>query len=323
MLADIRKTLLKSGNDGMAIQNIEETIKAISPDIKRSIYDSTVVWKEKNQVKVIELSPKGMSEVWDHYFSGKGAFRKPKHRDDIPDAAISLCILEAMNTEDNLTVVCRDGQLKRYLSESKGLTLRDELSEFIAQDEVQKTLRRLDSHDASVEAIKETLQSASLKNSIIFYISQEKSDLYYACWKNEEVSGCEKLPLPLAGGITVDGPIVESITEISFGALSSIAPKHFVMPLDFTAQVQVGFAATYYDWLQLPEFQKKAYPFDSMDGDGICDVTAIVPARLSGQIVVHLLQDMTPEIIKTHAEFIGHEKCYLDVEYVAGKVTLL
>lgn len=320
---EVKKLLAKSGVDVEIVEGLEEKVREAKPQVLRSISESSDVWKKSARVRVVELSPAGMSKVWVNYFNGDGAFRKPKHRDDIPDAAISQCILEAFNPEDGLAVICRDGQLKRYLGGVSDLTLCDELSEFIARDEVQGALRRLDSLDANVEAVKEVLQGEAFQSSVMEYISQEKSDLYYACWKDEEVENCHWLPLPLAGGIRADGPVIESISSVSFGSVSCIAPKHFVIPLEFNAKVPVSFAAIYFDWVHLPQNQKDKYYFDSMDGDGVCDFSVLMPARVLGQVVVCLLEDMTPALVEAHAGFIGHNNCHLDIEYVAGKVALM
>ncbi|MFJ3259413.1 PIN domain-containing protein [Pseudomonas sp. NPDC086581] len=324
--SDIKKLLLKSGVDEGVLKRFEEVegkIEGARSEVLSSIAKSTSIWRENSRIKVLELSAEGMGKVWMHYFSGEGAFRKPKHREDIPDAAISQCILEAFNPEIGLTVICRDGQLKRYLGGANGLVLCDELSEFIAKDEVQNILRRLDSQDANIESIKRSLKADSFQEAVMRYISQGESDLYYVCWKNDEVEGYHRLPLPLAGGIRVDGPDVESVDNIVFGAVTCIAPKHFVIPLEFTADVPVSFAAMYFEWLQLPQHQRDEYDFDSMNGDGVCEVSVVMPARVLGQVVVCLLQDMTPEVVETQAGFMGHENCLLDIEYVGSKIVLM
>jgi len=322
-LLEIKKLLIKSRSEIGPIEEIESYIRSAQPEVIKSVSESTDKWIEKNKISVHGFSLDAMSALWCNYFSGEGAFRKPKHRDDIPDAAISLCILEHVAAGEDLVVICKDGQLKRHLSTIRGLSLCDELGEFIAKEDVQSILRHLDSREASVESIKLILESENFQRQVMDYISQEKSDLFYACWKDDEIEDYHRLPLPLAGGIRADGPIIDSIGDVQFGTVSCIEPKHFVIPLEFRANLPVSFAVTYLDWLQLPEYQRNRFEFDSMDGDGICEIAALVCARVQGQIVVCLLEDMTAELVDTHAGFIGHENCDLDVEYVGGRVSLL
>lgn len=322
-IADIKKTLAKSGMPVEGLNALEAEVKRCDDDVKGLLKKSTEDWLKVCGVTEISLGQELFASLWDSYFEGRGAFRKPKHREDIPDAAIGLCIANLASAGEKVSVVCKDGQLKGHLATCDGLNVYDELRDFIASEEVRDILKKLDSLDANVEQLKSVLEENRFQRSVMEYISEDKSDLYYACWKNEEVEDYHWLPLPLAGGIRVDGPIVESIGDVSFGAVSCVSPTHFVIPLEFVAKMPLSFAAGYGDWLQLADTQKQFFKIDSMDGDGICEFGTIKLARVVGQVVVHLLDDMNPAAVAEHASFIGHDNCKLDIEYVPGKVILL
>lgn len=320
-LKDIKKIFSKSGISTDKLDQIESSIIEIERDAKEAIHASTGTWLKTLKATNLHFSIGLYQKLWDDYFVGCGAFKKPKNRDDIPDAVIGLCIIELAKKE-TMVVICKDGQLKSHLANTENLSLHDDLASFIASHEVQTLLQKLDSLNMNIETIKNIIDSSRFRHSILGYISAHESDLYYACWKDDDIENTNLLPIPLLGGIRVDGPLINTISQVEFGSVSCIESKHFVMPIEFIADMPISYASSYLDWVHLPTNKRDAIEFESMDGDGIGEVTISKNARVTGQVVIYFLEEMTAESVQAHSEFIGHENCKLDVEYIPGKIFL-
>jgi hypothetical protein len=322
-LQDISKHFSKLGIESVEIKRIESLVKIVEEELQEKISRSTVEWMNSCKVTRISFPAELYSKIWDDYFCGVGAFKKPKNRDDIPDAVIGLSITDFASKTEGMAIICKDTQLKCHLSDTSNLELYDDLAEFVASPAVQKSLSELDSRNSSIERIKSIIDSDLFKDAVMRYISAEESDLYYACWKGDDVEELHRLPMPIRGEIIIGGPVVETISGVEFGSVSCIGPKHYVIPLQFFAEMPICFAASYMDWVHLPNSLKESVEMDSMGGDGVCDFYLSKVGRVVGQIVIHFLEDLTAESVVVHAGYIGHENCRLDVEYVAGKVYLM
>ena len=86
---------IQSGIDSLQRKNItmkdsfpiRQAIDFISSSIKTT-NDSVDVWMEENNILIYKISNTSINELFASYFSGSGAFRGKKKREDIPDAVI-------------------------------------------------------------------------------------------------------------------------------------------------------------------------------------------------------------------------------------------
>lgn len=321
-LKDINKIFSKSGMSVAKLESIESAISELAKETQENISNTTQAWLTELKISKLDFSMECYKKLWNDYFAGEGAFKKPKNRDDIPDAVIGLCIIESAKI-DSMVVICKDGQLKGHLANENNLVVYDDLASFIASEEIQDLLSMLDSRSATIEKIKIIIDSDRFKKSVFDYIAAHKSDLWYACWQDDDIENTEVLPLPVRGSISIDGPLEDTIKDVVFGSVACIEPKHYVIPIQFFAQMPLSFVSYYMDWIHLPNDKKEGIDIDSMDGDGVGDFTMSRAARVTGQVVIYFLEEMTAETVLAHAEFIGHDKCKLDVEYVPGKLYLI
>lgn len=318
---EILKTLRKAGAESEPLKALLASLSSLESSVCQELKVSTERWLGRCFVKVMEQDPKIYKQLWHDYFNGNGAFKKAKNREDIPDAVIGLSLVDYAASE-NLTVVCKDGQLKGYLDKVENLDVYDGLDALIATRSIQDLLRALDARDSRIEDLKAAIGTELFKGKVFEYICKDESDLYYACWKDDEIMNHHMLPLPSYGGVVVNGPIVASIGGVSYGSVACVNTNHFVMPISFVSDVPVDFACGYGDWLQLSDTEKGAVELESMDGDGICDASVILQAQVYGQIVVVCLEEMSADGLLAHGNYIGSEGARLDVEFVPLKVVL-
>jgi len=318
---EVIKTLRKAGAESEPLKALLASLDSLEASVCEELERSTGKWLGRCSVKVMEQDPKIYKQLWSDYFNGHGAFKKAKNREDIPDAVIGLSLVDYAASE-KLAVVCKDGQLKGYLDRVENLDVYDGLDALIATRGIQDLLRLLDAKDTKIEGLKVAIGSDVFKDKVFEYICKHESDLYYACWKDDEVFNQHMLPLPSYGGVVVNGPVVNSIGGISYGPVACINTNHFVMPISFVCDVPVDFACGYGDYLQMPDDEKGEIELESMDGDGICDASVIMQAEVYGQIVVVCLEEMSADGLLAHGNYIGSEGSKLDVEFVPLKVML-
>ena len=62
---------------------------------------------------------------------------------------------------------------------------------------------------------------------------------------------------------------------------------------------------------------------DSMNGDGVCDVTEEMNIKLIGLLEINLPEDMEPVDVRAHSTYIGHETNPMEIELDLGGAEIL
>ncbi|EKT4451374.1 DUF4935 domain-containing protein [Pseudomonas putida] len=321
-LIEINKAFSKSGVEMSVLSELESAIAKLAPDLDASRDASTEAWLRDFKVEVIEADAQIHELAWDDYFSGNGTFKRPKSREDIPDAVIGRSLERLASNGEELTFICKDGQLKKFMSEVAGVRVFSELSEFISSPEAVRKLDDLDSHDKAIEAYKAAIGSEEFLTGVVKYFSASDSDFQYATWQGEEIENKNKLPLVAYGEPVVKGIIAPSVSKIRFGPVASIASKHYVVPMSFTANARFIFLADYNEWLQAPDDVKEWIEVLSPDRAGLCRFSLTQTCEITGQVDIHFSEGITPESMLIHANYIGADDSPLDIEFIPGKVVV-
>lgn len=321
-LLEINKAFSKSGAQMSVLSKLESEIAKLAPDLDANREASTEAWLRDFEVEIIEADAKIYESSWDDYFSGGGAFKRPKNREDIPDAVIARSLERLASDGGELTFICKDGQLKKFMSEVSGVQVFSELSEFISSTDAVRKLDELDSHDKAIEAYKAAIGSDEFLTGVVKYFSASGSDFQYATWQGEEIENKSGLPLVAYGDPVVKGVVAPSVTKLRFGPVASIAPRHYVVPISFTANARFIFLADYNEWLQAPDDVKEWVDVISSDRVGLCKFSALQTCDITGQVDIHLLESVTPKELLIHAKYIGADDSPLDIEFIPGKVVV-
>ncbi|WP_160313788.1 PIN domain-containing protein [Pseudomonas putida] len=321
-LLEINKAFSKSGVQMSLLSKLEGEIARLAPDLDAHREASTDVWLRDFQVEIIEADAQVHELAWDDYFSGNGAFKRAKNREDIPDAVIARSLERLASDGNELTFICKDGQLKKFMGDVPGVRVFSELSEFISSPDAVKKLDELDSHDKAIEAYKTAIGSEEFLAGVVKYFSAADSDFQYATWQGEEIESKSGLPLVAYGDPVVKGVVSQSVKNLRFGPVASIAPRHYVIPISFAANAHFIFLADYNEWLQAPDDVKEWIEVISSDRAGLCKFSALQLCEATGQVDIHFLERVTPEDLLIHAKYIGADDSPLDIEFVPGKVVV-
>ncbi|MBA1215899.1 PIN domain-containing protein [Pseudomonas fulva] len=321
-LLEINKAFSKSGVQMSELSKLEGEIAKLAPDLDANREASAEAWLRDFQVEIVEADGQIHESAWDDYFSGGGAFKRAKNREDIPDAVIARSLERLASDGEQLTFICKDGQLKKFMGEVPGVQVFSELSEFISSPDVVKKLDELDSHDKAIEAYKAAIGSEEFLVGVVKYFSAADSDFQYATWQGEEIENKSGLPLVAYGDPVVKGVVPQSVRNLRFGPVASIASRHYVVPISFSANARFIFLADYNEWLQAPDDIKEWVDVISSDRAGLCKFSALQNCDITGQVDVHFSAGVTPEGMLIHANYIGTDDSPLDVEFIPGKVVV-
>ena len=321
-LQELNKSFSKSGIKLGALSILESEILRLLPDLDASRESAMQDWLDDFKVSVIDADLDTYNHVWDDYFSGYGAFKRAKNRDDIPDAVIARSLERLARDGNGLAFICKDGQLKKFMSEVPGVQVFTELSEFISSPFFVEKLGELDSHNKVIESFKSAISSEVFQGCLLKYLCAADSDFQYAIWQGDEIEGKSELPLNVYGSPIAKGLDASSIDRVEFGPVACIHARHYVVPMTFSADAHFEFVADYAEWLHAREDVKAWVEVLSADGDGLCKFSVQQSCDVSGQINIHFLEDLSAEDFMVHAKYIGVEDSPLDVEFIPVKLQL-
>lgn len=321
-LKSIKKAFAKGREAVPSLDFLSVDLEKFTPEIVAELEAATSNWLTEFKVEVFDADPAIHDQVWNDYFQGKGTFRKPKSREDIPDAVIGRGLEREIQGGKSLTFICKDGQLRSFMASFPSVTVFSELSDLVVSKEFVAMLDELDARDQIIEEYKRVIGSLDFLNNVMEYFSAPDSDFYYAYWEGDQIENKENLPLALFGDVTAGVPCLTSIDDIKHGPVACINPRHYVVPVTFTAIVSIIFGGSYADWLHAGDNLKKKVELDSVSGDGLCEFSFSDRVVLSGEIVIHFLKDDTPQSLLVHALYIGSDNSLLDVEFVPTKLYL-
>lgn len=320
-LKSIKKTFAKGRGRIPDMGFLSADLEKFSSEVTIELEAATADWLAEFKVEVFDADPAVHEQVWDDYFSGKGAFRKPKNREDIPDAVIGRGLERLIADGGSLTFICKDGQLRSFMANFAVVTVFSELSDLVVSAGFVAMLEELDAKDKIIEEFKQVIGSPPFLHRTMDYFSSEDSDFYYAYWEEDQIEGEGNLPIP-AWHITAGLPDVLSIENVQYGQVACINPKHYVVPVTFSAEVSIGFVGSYLDWHHSGDEVKRSIEPESTSGEGLCEFGLTRRAILNGEIVIHLLRDDTPQSLLAHSDYIGTDNSLLDVEFVPTKLYL-
>lgn len=321
-LREISKIFDRSGGGVESVIDFNDEFTKHLPELQSRLNDMAKKWLKDFKVTIIDPHPGIYEQVWNDYFSGKGAFKKLKNRDDIPDAVIGKCLEELISDGMPLIFICKDGQLKEYMSKFPQVRVFTELAELVRSEEFGDILSDLDARDMVIEDFKQVIGSETFLDNVMKYFSAEESDFHYSYWEDGMIENQSELPLPAWRGVSASGPVVSSIQDVEFGQVSCINPRHYVITVTFNAYLPISFVGDYADWIHAPDDVKKSIEITSANGDGACEFMITKRATIQGEIVVHLLESEDPKSFLIHSKYIGTDGSPLDVEFVPNKIIL-
>lgn len=312
-LNNIKKWI--SSNKGFAeeIIDIEKKFKVLHQNVEDPINESFEQWMIDYNISIVDFESHNMGKVLDDYFSGGGVFKKVKNRDDLPDAMIYTTIQDILEFSGSVVVVIKDGNFKEHLLTIEGIDTFLGLSDLFEAPEIKMLIDELDSESKRIEEIKKILADSEVQHRFHEYILSDKSYLDSIYLDESEIQPNEEFGLDFWNAI-IEEIDIDSIENISFGDVNFTDDNSFFINVSFFANAVLNFVADYSDFHILPDARKSKINLDSMNGDGVCDLSESLKFKFSGYIEIWLYDAMSPEQFKVHTQYIHTDESELSIE---------
>jgi hypothetical protein len=112
----------------------QKEINKLKSEIMPFIDDDFRKWLENIKGEINPIKDHHGKRVAEAYFEGKPPFKRPKNRDDFPDAFIWETIIDLLGTVDVLHVISNDSGMINACKNIDGILLYESLDAFIKSD---------------------------------------------------------------------------------------------------------------------------------------------------------------------------------------------
>lgn len=295
------------------IRDIDSNFKDLYQNIDVHIKSEFDSWVGVNSIEVIEFDSFTMNSILEDYFDGGGAFRKVKSREDFPDAMILTTIKDVLALGDTVYVVVKDGTFRNYLKTIDKLVTFENLSELYESENINQLIQNLDSESKRIEEIKSILASEDVQGWLKNYLTSDKSYLDSIYLEEDEVVLNDSFDVD-CDSLRIEGIDIRTIKNIEFDGVKFTDDNSFSIGVVFSAKADLGFVAHYGDYINLSENRKSHICLESMNGEGLCDLSEELDFKFSGVLEIWLDEEMSPEQFRVHAQYISTDDSELVVD---------
>lgn len=286
---------------------------------KKEVETDFTSWLKWTCAHWVAFDPEGMRQVLDDYFVGAGSFRKPKHRDDMPDAIVATGIKALLPTYQTLHIAVKDGAFRRHLQTEPKYKLVDGLTEFFALEVVVNVTKALDDKEMDLVEQTKLFASETVQARIVEYLRNAKDLLEDVYVEEENLSGLEALEMDVIGA-SLNYAQAGAIASVDFGEPTLVDTGHLSMPVTIRTRARIDYGASFVD-VQAFEDSREIDNW-SMDGDGICDLREIRDVNLIGFLDLRFDPELTPAALEAHTEYFraGKPKIEISLEIATAEV---
>ncbi|MGK0271987.1 MAG: hypothetical protein ACI88H_002653 [Cocleimonas sp.] len=287
---------------------IRQAINFISSSIK-STNDSVDVWMEENNVSIYKISNTSIDELFDSYFSGTGAFRGKKKREDIPDAVIYDGIVK-ISKDTKLIVVVKDGVLLSAISKLENVEPYSSLSELLELPLLKGRIEELDKEERKVKSILEILGTSNCRYDISKYIEDNELVEIESLYKNDFII----LPYELEDiEVSKKEVKVKSVGDIYLSLPNYLGNKKFSLTIDIESKAEFSFYCEDEQYELLPYVYRKVLTKESHENSSEIHVYGTLDVTLQGVLVIENIDENTEASdLKLHLSYLGADRCEIE-----------
>ena len=285
------------------LRKITKYLKGLNENITESFAESFQNWVEKLEATIIEVDPFCLENILEDYFAGKNAFRRPKSREDFPDALIMAAILETLEEYDSLYIVLKDGHFRDCLNTYDKITTAPTLKELFSFSQFEKEINALDAESERIQSIKKYLAKDDCKEKLEDFIYSEQSDICKGYWDENEISDSEGVLELKFISVYIEEIDMATIDNLTFGKINYLGEEAYTIECAFTATVGLNLVTDYGDYIHLEENSRNHFEFVSADGE-VCELKTDVSCNFIGNIELDITEKLMPEQLALHFQYL-------------------
>jgi hypothetical protein len=318
-LSEMSRQVDAKGTSHRDLTEMRSKVIQISEGAQREVERDFTVWLTGTGAHWIAFDPEVMRQVLDDYFEGAGAFRKPKHRDDIPDAIFASAFKPVLSKYQNLHIAVKDAAFRKYLQAEPKFTIIEGLSEFFALDVVKTVTEDLDKKEKNLNEQIKLFSSNCVRARIVDYLKGAKELLEDVYLQEERIDGLDALEMHIIGA-SLNYPQADAISNVSFGEPNLIDRGHLSIPVVIRTLARIDYGA---DFVEVQKFEESRDIDNwSMDGEGVCDLREVREVDLIGFLDLHFDPELSPVVLQTHTEYFQANKPNIEISLEIEKARI-
>lgn len=257
--------------------------------VEKNVNDDFEAWVESHKVNVIKFNPEYIEQVLHDYFSGSGAFKAQKSREDFPDSMIHQTICGLVKDVGEVHAILIDGAFKKGMEKQKGITILDSINDLLNLEDIKRHL--------SSEELNTFFVSKELSVAIATYLTTQPEMIRHIYIPDGGVENTELIGIRVFGA-EINGPDEETINNLCIDNFYAISSNEFTADISFFSDTSVHYISDYGSYLELERDGTRLVDMDSMNGEGICDLYESFVVKFSGKISVTFFEENSVESIK-------------------------
>lgn len=236
-------------------------------------------WILDYNVSLIDTTAESVNEVFDDYFTGSGVFRKVKAREDIPDGFICATILNLLKEHKSLVIVNKDNVFKKHLARYEQVKVLNSMREVFSLEEVGSL---------QDETMVELIQSEDFAYAIKSYLNIEPTAFNYVFLEDELVSNLSVIGQRIYAA-TLELELFNDASNIKLIDAKGLDENTYIASLYFDMDMYVNYITDYGSFLDIERLHERNPELDSMNGEGICDVSENALVRFYGDLTIKFI----------------------------------
>ncbi|MCS0023143.1 PIN domain-containing protein, partial [Vibrio antiquarius] len=300
-----RKSIIDK--DKFVVRQFTNFLSSSIKEVNRSV-DS---WVAENKVVVPLISETSIEDIFKSYFSGTGAFRNKKQREDIPDAVI-LDAIEKLAEEGELLVVAKDGALIEAIKDIDNVVLFKDLTEVIDIPQLKEPLAELNASERKVTSIIETLSTYDSSYEISEYLTNNYLVEVEGFYGEDFV----ELPYDLSNiGLTDHEVRVLNLNDVSIDSPRYLGNGKFAYSLSADCDAELSFYCENDAYESLSYEYRKALSKSEVEGLSDVKVTGSVEVIFKGVVELTGIEtDIETSQLQVHLSYLGAEQSHISCD---------
>lgn len=279
----------------------EKSIKNISTEIES--------WIKEYDIEVYKISNTSIDTLFDNYFDGKGAFREPKCRDDIPDAVIYDAIINIAKNK-KLSVVIKDGAFKEALKNIENVICYSSLEEFLNIDSIKEITVKFDNQNARINEILSFLESIDCSINLQSYFSKIGINGIDYSYSKEYLN----FPIDYDEIKLIDPQVLATKDneekDFYFHTPHYLGENKFSISFSIESKACISFNCHAEEYEYLPYKVRKQFNTKKNEDSTILHVSGVIDVEFNGVVTIsNIKEELTPKEVKVHFTYLDSEEC--------------
>ncbi|MGR2881071.1 PIN domain-containing protein [Vibrio vulnificus] len=306
-----RKSILDK--DKFVVRQFTNFVSSSIKEVERFVD----AWVEENKVVVPLISETSIDDIFKSYFSGTGAFRNKKQREDIPDAVI-LDAIDKLAKEGKLFVVAKDGALIEAIKDIDNVVLFKDLTEVIEIPQLKATLAELNANERKVTSIIETLSTFDSSYEVSEYLTDNNLVEVEGFYDEDFV----ELPYDLSNiELTEHEVHVRNLKEVSVDSPRYLGNGKFAYALAAECEAELSFYCENDAYESLSYDYRKALSKSEVDDLSKVRVAGSIEVVFKGVVELSGIEtDIETSQLQVHLSYLGAERSHISCDVSLEKL---